>query len=136
LPLLPRFWNKNNFLIFVDFSIQDHKVSSIHEYLWQKFYPCTLNYKFDFWGSLHGQIKIRFWSFDVRHSGCNCYFFDLLVSFCRLDLGLYAKTVFNKSRNTAASADRIFAVQRQKLETRRLAKSVIYKKYKTERNRD
>jgi len=38
--------------------------------------------------------------------------FDLLVSFCRLDLGLCAKNVFNKIRCTAASAEHIFAGQR------------------------
>jgi len=58
-----------------------------------------------------------FLSFDVRCFGPNQHFFDFLVSFCRLGLGLCAKTVFNKIRCTAASAERIFAVQRRKLET-------------------
>jgi len=49
-----------------------------------------------------------------------------MVSFCRQDLGLCAKTVFNKIRCTAAKAERIFA----KRSTRCLTKSAIYKKSK------
>jgi len=72
-------------------------------------------------------IKLGFSSFDVRCFGPNKYFFNFLVSFCQLDLGMCAKTVFNKIRCTAASAERIFAVPSAR-DTRAFKKSAIYKK--------